>query len=107
MQQQDETETKQTIPFQDEEGNPLYFRVNSSAGLIPIRIDGMTILEEDEDQSKVSIDYQIDAEHADCPDLSEISEAETIKIMSTLKEQIPKMVNELLEDSVKHHHGEE
>lgn len=101
--EQDQTtdnQVERVIPFQDEDGNPIYFQVKSSLGNIPVRIDGMKVIESHGDQSKVSIDYQIDAEHEDCPDLTQISEDETIRIMSALKENVPKLVNEILEDWV-------
>lgn len=90
------------IPFEDEDGNHIYFQVQSSQGNIPVRIDGITILEEQGDRSQVGVDYQIDSNHPDCPDLEKIDEEETLRIMSALKENVPRMVQELLNEAAEY-----
>lgn len=92
-------EEKDYISFEDENGAPLYFRIPSSAGMIPIRIDGVEVLNRSSERSRISVEYQIDEGHQECPDLTQIGDKETIHIMTVLKEKVPEMVVEMLEEA--------
>lgn len=99
MPQKLDSNSEDYIRFEDDEGKPIHVFVRSSVGPIPVRIDGVKVLDRSSERSRVSVDYQIDAEHDQCPDLEKVTHEETMRIMMVLKEHIPKIAQEILHDA--------
>lgn len=103
---QPDKQVERTIPFAGEDGEAYYVEVTSSIGNIPVRIDSVDIIEEGAETSKVSVNYQIDSDHPDCPDLEQIDESETLRIMETLKNRVPEFIKQVLVEAAEQESGE-